>query len=177
MKSLGKVDLSAAHLCLYLGFKGDAQTLNLPKANWWYYPAEFDHDALTKRFAADPSSEFPVIYVSFPAAKDPSWADRFPGRSTVEVITVAPFEQFAPWQDTRWHKRGEDYDTFKEQLTERMLGKLYELEPHLAPHIDHCELSTPLSTKHFVTTKRVKSTVSNMTQPAFTFEVCDHRRP
>ena len=34
MKSLGKVDSSAAHLCLYLGFKGDAQTLNLPKANW-----------------------------------------------------------------------------------------------------------------------------------------------
>ena len=148
-QSLKKVDSSAAHLCLYLGFNKDAKTLNLPKANWWYYPPEFDHDALTQRFAADPNSEFPVIYVSFPAAKDPTWDERFPGRSTVEVITVAPFDQFAPWRDTRWHKRGEDYDAFKAKLTERMLKKLYELEPHLEPHLDHCELSTPLSTRHF----------------------------
>jgi all-trans-retinol 13,14-reductase len=30
-----------------------------------------------------------------------------------------------------------------------MLDKLYELEPQLKPHLDHCELSTPLSTRHF----------------------------
>ena len=149
MKSLTKVESSSAHLCLYLGFSKDAATLNLPKANWWYYPPEFDHDAITKRFARDYEAEFPVIYVSFPAAKDPSWSERFPNRSTVEVITVAPFDQFAPWTDTRWHKRGKAYDEFKGQLTERMLGKLYELEPHLEAHLDHCELSTPLSTRHF----------------------------
>ena len=101
LQSLEKVEVSASHLCLYLGYKGNADALNLPKANWWYYPPEFDHDALTDRFAKDSNADFPVIYVSFPAAKDPSWSERFPDRSTVEVITVAPFDQFLPWLDTR----------------------------------------------------------------------------
>jgi all-trans-retinol 13,14-reductase len=148
-QSLTKVESSAAHLCLYLGFNGDAASHNLPKANWWYYPPEYDHDALTQRFAQDANADFPVIYVSFPAAKDPTWSERFPGRSTVEVITVAPFDQFKPWLDTRWHKRGDEYNDLKASITERMLGKLYELEPQLKAHLDHCELSTPLSTKHF----------------------------
>lgn len=148
-KTVKRVQNSAAHLCLYLGFNGDAASHNLPKANWWYYPDEYDHDRLTERFAKDSNAEFPVIYVSFPAAKDPTWTERFPDRSTVEVITVAPFEQFKPWLDTRWHKRGEAYNDLKAQISERMLEKLYELEPQLRPHLDHCELSTPLSTRHF----------------------------
>ena len=148
-QSLERVGSSAAHLCLYLGFNKSPEELKLPRANWWYYPAEFDHDALTQRFSRDPEADFPVIYVSFPAAKDPSWSARFPDRSTVEVITVAPFEQFNSWLDTRWHKRGADYEELKARLSERMLNKLYELEPHLRPHLDHCELSTPLSTRHF----------------------------
>ena len=147
--TIKSVESSAAHLCLYLGFNGDAASHNLPKANWWYYPNVYDHDSLTQRFAKDSNADFPVIYVSFPAAKDPTWAERFPNRSTVEVITVAPFEQFKPWLDTRWHKRGDSYNDLKAQISERMLEKLYELEPQLRPHLDHCELSTPLSTRHF----------------------------
>jgi all-trans-retinol 13,14-reductase len=149
MQSLTRVKSSASHLCLYLGFNQSPEALELPRANWWYYPPEFDHDALTERFAQDSSADFPVIYVSFPAAKDPSWSERFPDRSTVEVITVAPFEQFAPWADTRWHKRGAEYEELKERFSERMLTKLYELEPQLKPHLDHIELSTPLTTRHF----------------------------
>ena len=153
-KSLKRVDHSASHLCLYLGFKGRVDELNLPKANWWYYPAEFDHDSLINKFNNDTNAEFPVIYVSFPAAKDPSWHERFPDRSTVEVITVASFDQFTPWLDTKWHKRGEEYAALKEQISGRMLDKLYELEPQLKEHLDHCELSTPLSTRHFCNYER-----------------------
>ena len=148
-KTTVRTERSAAHLCLYLGFNQGVDALSLPRANWWYYPNEYDHDALFNRFQVDSDAEFPVTYVSFPAAKDPSWTERHPDRSTVEVITVAPFERFKPWLDTRWHKRGEDYDKLKEHLTKRLLRKLYELEPQLEPHLDHCELSTPLSTRHF----------------------------
>lgn len=146
---LTRVDSSASHLCLYLGFKGRVDELNLPKANWWYYPPEFDHDSLVENFSKDTTAEFPVIYVSFPAAKDPTWHDRFPDRSTVEVITVAQFDQFTPWLDTRWRKRGGEYEALKESISERMIQKLYQLEPQLEGQLDHCELSTPLSTRHF----------------------------
>ena len=149
LSHLKQVGSSASHLCLYLGFKGRVDELKLPKANWWYYPDLYDHDQLVERFAQDSAADFPVIYVSFPAAKDPSWHDRFPNQSTVEVITVANFDQFTPWLESKWHKRGADYEAFKESLSQRMLSKLFELEPQLEAHLDHCELSTPLSTRHF----------------------------
>ena len=149
---LTRVDSSAAHLCAYLGFDESTANLDLKPANWWYYPPVYDHDALIRDFFADPKAEFPVIYASFPSAKDPSWAERFPGRS-VEIITGL-HEWFTQWEDTKWHKRGAEYDDLKAQLTERMLVKLYELEPQLKGKADHIELSTPLSTRHFCNYER-----------------------
>jgi all-trans-retinol 13,14-reductase len=149
LECLQKIEHSAAHLCLYLGFKEKYQDLQLQAANWWYYPPEFDHDAIMSRFLKDPQAELPVIYTSFPSAKDPSWSERFPNSSTVEVITVAPYELFSQWEGSRWHKRGADYEAYKEEWAQRMLSKLYELEPQLKGKVDHCELSTPLSTQHF----------------------------
>jgi all-trans-retinol 13,14-reductase len=148
-KCVKAVTRSAAHICLYLGFNGTTETLNLPKANWWYYPKEYDHDLNVQRYVDDPKAPFPVVYASFPSAKDPSWAQRFPDRSTVELVTLAPYDWFAPWENEKWGKRGDGYNQLKGEFTERLLGKLFELEPHLQPAVDHVELSTPLSTRHF----------------------------
>ena len=62
---------SVAHFGLYLGFKENYEDLNLQKANYWIYPENsYDHDANVARYLADPSAEFPVVYISFPSAKD-----------------------------------------------------------------------------------------------------------
>ncbi|MBL92070.1 MAG: FAD-dependent oxidoreductase [Myxococcales bacterium] len=140
---------SACHLGLYIGFKESSQSLNLPKANWWYYPPVYDHDKLCADFLADPNAPFPVTYVSFPSAKDPSWDDRYPNRSTVDVITLTNYEWFREWEGTKWHKRGEAYEAKKAEFTERLLNNLYKLEPQLKGKVDHAELSTPLSTQQF----------------------------
>ncbi len=140
---------SACHLGLYIGFKESSQDLNLPKANWWYYPPVYDHDKLCADFLADSSAPFPVTYVSFPSAKDPSWEDRYPGRSTVDVITLTKYDWFKEWDGTKWHKRGDGYEEKKAEFTQRLLENLFYLEPQLRGKVDHAELSTPLSTKHF----------------------------
>ncbi|MBV70002.1 MAG: FAD-dependent oxidoreductase [Myxococcales bacterium] len=146
---LRKLENSAAHICLYLGLNGTSDELKLPKANWWYYPENYDHDDNVERYLADRNAEFPVVYTSFPSAKDPSWDTRFPDRSTVELVTLAPFEWFQPWVDKKWGKRGADYDALKQNFSDRLLQKLFELEPQLEAALDHVELSTPLSTRHF----------------------------
>jgi all-trans-retinol 13,14-reductase len=51
-------------------------------------------------------------------------------------------------------KRGAVYDNLKEVITKRLLKELYKQLPHLEGHIDHCELSTPLTTQHFVNYKK-----------------------
>ncbi|MCB0033015.1 MAG: NAD(P)/FAD-dependent oxidoreductase, partial [Anaerolineales bacterium] len=146
-----QVQPSAAHMCLYLGFKETAAELGLQKANYWIYPdGQYDHDLNVERFVEDATAEFPVVYISFPSAKDPHWEERYPGRATVDIITLAPYDWFEKWEGTSWKRRGADYEAFKEGLKERLLEVLYRYEPQLRGKVDHAELSTPLSTKDFV---------------------------
>ncbi|MCI4668006.1 MAG: NAD(P)/FAD-dependent oxidoreductase [Bacteroidia bacterium] len=151
---LEKVEPSAAHLCLYLGLNGSPDELKLPKANYWVYPEDLDHDASIERYLQDQDAEFPVVYISFPSAKDPSWSERYPGRSTIDIITVVPYDIFQKWEDTRWKKRGEDYESLKDKFTQRLLEVLYKKEPQLRGKIDHMELSSPITTRHFMNYER-----------------------
>jgi len=139
---------SFAHVSLYVGCKHDTAALGLSKANRWVY-AHHDHDRAVADYTRDPEAPLPVTYLSFPSAKDPDFARRFPGRATIEVIGVAPYEWFAKWEDTSWKKRGADYDALKQQITDRLLAALVKECPQLAGKIDHAELSTPLTTRHF----------------------------
>jgi len=144
-----KLSRSASHVSLYIGLEGTAEELKLGKANYWIYPDDYDHDLTLSKFLKNPDETFPVIYISFPSAKDPNWEERYPGKSTIEIITMAPYDWFNKWEGTKWKKRGEDYEAFKEQLAQRMLEYLYEKEPQVKGKIDFYELSTPLSTRHF----------------------------
>lgn len=147
---LQKVTPSAAHACLYIGLNGTPEELKLPKANYWIYPDDLDHDGCVDRYEKDLDAPFPVVYISFPAAKDPNWGERYPGKSTIDIITVMPFDIFKEWEDTRWKKRGESYEEMKEKFAQRLLKVLYEKEPQVKGKIDHYELSSPVTTKHFM---------------------------
>jgi all-trans-retinol 13,14-reductase len=141
---------SSAHICAYLGFNGTAQDLDLPRANQWIYPAGDDHDAAVAAFLADPDgAELPVVYISFPSAKDPTWSERYPGTSTVELISLCPSDRYAAWQGTPWKKRGQDYERLKAHDLARMMVHLHRLFPQLEGKLVHSELSTSLSTAHF----------------------------
>jgi len=143
-----KVELSAASLCLYAGFKGSASELGLPKTNYWVYPSA-DHDGNVQAFESRQSEAMPLIYISFPSAKDPSWDARYPHKSTVEIVAPTLPQWFEQWKGSTWGKRGEDYEAFKAQLTEQLLETLYRFQPQLREHLDFCELGTPLSTEWF----------------------------
>ena len=143
-----KISPSPAHLCLYVGLRHTAEELGLTGTNLWVL-RDADHDGNFTRFLRDPEAPFPSVYISFPSAKDPSFQRRYPGRATIEVITLAPYEWFAPWADTRWKRRGADYEAFKVRFAERLLDQLYLHVPQVRGKVDYWELSTPLSTRHF----------------------------
>ena len=153
-KQLEKVNPSVAHTCLYIGLKGSPQTLKLPKNNLWIYPEKGDHDTIVANYLKDPQAPFPLVYVSFPAAKDPSWSDRYPDRSTIDIITLLPFDLVKKWEGTQWMKRGKDYEQLKADISNRLLEILYQQLPHLRGKVDHSEISTPLTTQKFVNYKK-----------------------
>jgi len=145
---LKRVKPSMAHLGVYIGLKETAEQLGLPKTNFWIYPGN-DFDAAVNGFMDDPQAPFPVVYISFPSAKDPDYERRRPGTATIEIVAPAPFEWFEKWQGTTWGKRGEVYEAFKAELGERLMQHLYEKLPQLKGKVDYYEISTPLSTDHF----------------------------
>ena len=146
--AIEEVRPSVGHLCLYIGFRETAEQLELPKTNFWIYPHN-DFDRAVEEFRKNGEAPFPVVYISFPSAKDPDYLNRHPGTATIEIVAPAPYEQFEKWQGTTWGKRGDDYEVLKETLSERLLAHLYEKLPQLEGKVDYYELSTPLSTEWF----------------------------
>ncbi len=147
---LKKVKRSVAHASLYIGLEGTPEELDIPKTNYWVFPKENDHDTCINNYLKDLSQPFPLVYLSFPSAKDPDWSDRYPGKSTIDVITLIPYETFEEWAGTSWKKRGEIYENKKEEIAQRLLKEVYKQLPQVKGKVNCYELSTPLTTEHFV---------------------------
>jgi all-trans-retinol 13,14-reductase len=146
---LRKLQPSTAHFTLYVGLSQSDAALGLEGTNLWVYPS-FDHDANVERFARSPDAPLPGVYLSFPSAKDPDFQRRHPGKSTVEAVTMLPYAAFARWEDTRWKRRGDEYDALKERIATRLRAELEQQVPSVAGNIAHTELSTPVTTRHFM---------------------------
>ena len=154
LRDLQRVPGSVAHLSLYIGVKQSARDLGLTGTNLWIYPSSnggaCDHDANFARFQHDPSAPFPALYISFPSAKDPEFERRHPGRATLEGVVFVPYQWFARWEDSRWKHRAAEYDEFKQAFAHRIQSEVERNVPAVAGKIDCAELSTPLTTRHFM---------------------------
>lgn len=147
-EALARIPPSMSHLCLYVGIRREPGEPEFPGANLWVFPGP-DHDANVARFNADPEQPFPLQFISFPSAKDPTFEQRYPGRSTIEIVVPVPYDWFARWSDTRWKRRGPEYDAFKAKFSERLLRELELHVPGVKGRVERSELSTPLTTAHF----------------------------
>lgn len=145
---LKRVGLSAPHLVLHVGLEGSTAEIGLPRHNLWVYPNP-DHDGNVARFLEDPTAPFPMLFISSSAARDPDFEARYPGRATLEVITVANWDWFRPWADTRRGHRHPDYLAFKARMTERLLAALEDLLPQVRGRVKVAELGTSLSTVEY----------------------------
>ncbi len=142
------LERSMASVCLYLGLSKDGADLNLPKTNWWIYPSK-DYEHHVAQFKEDPELDFPLVFISFPSVKDPQWSDRYPNKSTIEIVAPTFHELFSKWSHTTWNQRGEEYETMKESISQRLIKELLKRRPDLEQYIEYYELSTTLSTDYF----------------------------
>ena len=148
LAGLNNIKPSVSHACIYIGLNATDEVLQLPKHNIWYYE-NYDLDAANEQHLKVKDSPSPVFYISFPSAKDSSWQTKHPGTASIQVIGSYPYEWVQQWENTQWEKRGDEYDAKKEALKQAFLEKLIKILPQIKDHIELCELSTPLSTKHF----------------------------
>lgn len=150
-RSASRHPASPAHVCLYLGFKGDIASAGATRQCQWYYDTWSHEKGVWK---VDPSKKeqdrCPILFTSFPSLKDPKHDPGPEHRHTGEIVTFVPWETFQQWKDTPWRRRGEDYEAFKESIAQSMLKELFRQNPDLEPLLDYYELSTPLSTDLFM---------------------------
>ena len=145
---LNKIKASVSHVCIYVGLNGSDEELKLPKHNIWLYD-NYQLDNSQEHHLQTKNSVSPVSYISFPSAKDPDWQKKHPGTATIQVIASFPYNWMKQWEEEKWQKRGDEYEKVKEEIKNKLLEKLYETLPQTKGKVEVCELSTPLSTKHF----------------------------
>ncbi len=148
VKTFEQLKPSSAHVCLYLGFKGDIRRAGAGAANQWFYEVWDSEDDAWRVTPTGALPAAPVLYVSFPSLKDP--LHTAPEQHTGEVVTFVPWEVFEPWREKKWRRRGDDYEAFKRRMADRLLEQLYEKMPGLKGMVEFAELSTPITTEHFV---------------------------
>ncbi len=143
---LKRIKPTESYICLHIGLNGSTKDLNLKDTNFWVYP-DYNHDKNVEISKESINNQFPVVYISFPSAKDPDWEKDHPGKSAMEAITFSSISWFDKWNNLDWKKRGEEYEKLKEDLSNRLLETVYNYVPTIKGKVDYFELSTPLTTR------------------------------
>jgi all-trans-retinol 13,14-reductase len=173
VEEVGSLNPAPAHVCLYLGFKGDIREAGAGPANKWFYNV-WDSDAGLWDIPAEGLlPECPVLYTSFPSLKDPHHDPGDGPFHTGEVVTFVPYERFEPWKQQPWRKRDGEYTAFKERISDQLLKQLFERMPKLEGMLDYAELGTPISTEHFC--RPMRGSIYGI-EPTIDRYACDHLR-
>jgi all-trans-retinol 13,14-reductase len=132
-----------AHVALYLGLEGDIGSMGGSPSNHWFYETWDLESALWQDPVRNPVA--PVLYISFPSLKDPSYDPGPRKLHTVEAYAYTDWQAFARWQDSIPGRRPAAYRKLKAQIEKRLVAQFSRYFPALAPLIRYSEVSTPLS--------------------------------
>ncbi|KAK3603232.1 hypothetical protein CHS0354_007562 [Potamilus streckersoni] len=175
------VGVSISNLTVFVGLNGSTEELGLTAGNTWSY---FDVDVeracanfldLTLEEAAE--AEVPLMFISFPSAKDPSWEKQYPGKSSALLITLCPYDWFTPWEKQKCQHRSEDYVDLKERIGKQMWLQCQQLFPKLEGKLEYMDVGTPLSNKHYLGAPKGEMYGLNNTLSRFSPEVSMELRP
>ena len=126
-----------AAMNVFLGLNASAEELGVKRQNVWAFTSnDIDKDALDY-FHLDVDqaldADVPLMFISFPSAKDPEWSNH-PGRennSTCAIVTLANWEWFSKWEDNQVKKRGDDYEEVKQAIGHKMIEQTCKLFPQV----------------------------------------------
>ncbi len=99
--------------------------------------------------------DWPANYAAFftEDAHNPGYAE------SVSILSYIHYDEVAQWQDTvnytaDPHERGEGYEAFKQERSEKLLDKLYQCIPELKGNITEHSAATPLTYRDYTATPK-----------------------
>ena len=158
--TLNKVKSGIATLHLFVGLRGNYEELDVKvRSNIWAF---IDSNLKTIQGYVSGTPEdakekgIPSLFISFPSTKDPTWKERFPGKTTCAVIALAPYEWFEIWKDDH-EKMGQyspEYHNLKKNLGNKIWTQVLEMFPQLEGKVECFEIGTPLTNRYFLSSPR-----------------------
>ncbi|NXN99424.1 RETST reductase, partial [Rhinopomastus cyanomelas] len=142
---------------VFVGLKGSKEELGLEATNYFLYPGD-DLDEATSRYLAssreEAAKDIPVLFVTCPSAKDPTWEMRHPGKSTMAIVTFTKYEWFEEWKDKPVHKRGDDYEELKKTFVDTIMQMVFKLYPRIEDRVEYLSSGTPVTNCHYIGSPR-----------------------
>uniref|UniRef100_A0AAQ5ZNS8 All-trans-retinol 13,14-reductase n=1 Tax=Amphiprion ocellaris TaxID=80972 RepID=A0AAQ5ZNS8_AMPOC len=133
-KQLGMMKNGEGGLSIFLGLNGTKEDLGLKADNYWIF-SENNFDELVEEYLnrdrEDSAKKVPLLFVASPSAKDPTWEERSPGKSTLSLVSFANYQWFEEWKDGKVTNRGHDYKALKQAFIDSILEVVMDVFPKI----------------------------------------------
>ena len=146
-------------MSVYVGLKGTAEELDLKGKHYWAFwtpKGKENLDLVCQEYVdregptAATDGVVPLLFISFPSAKDPLWANKHPGKSTATIVTFANYDWFEEWEDGRVMHRGEEYEKRKKAFGELIWSQTVALFPQLKDKVEYFDVGTPVTNRYYI---------------------------
>ena len=145
-----KVGSSTGFIYCFVNLDGTSEELDIRDSNLWIYPNK-DYDKLLDEFEQDIEKNPMPLFIASSSAKDSSWNERYPNKSSAIILTMGKKEWFKQWENEECMKRNLDYKDLKETMGQRMLNEgLYKYYPKTKGKVTHYEMGTPLTNQFYL---------------------------
>uniref|UniRef100_A0A672H4Z0 All-trans-retinol 13,14-reductase n=1 Tax=Salarias fasciatus TaxID=181472 RepID=A0A672H4Z0_SALFA len=153
-QQLGMMKNGEGGLSIFVGLNGTKEELGLKADNYWIFSENnFDElvDEYLKGDREESSKKIPLLFVASPSAKDPTWEERAPGKSTLSLVSFANYSWFEEWKDGKVTNRGPDYKELKQAFIDTALDVVLDVFPKITrDKIEYIDAGTPITNTHYI---------------------------
>ena len=147
---LNTISSNLTYNFLFVGFDTDSESLGLNSSNIYCWPEESFDDCVNK-YEKEPYSGtyLPPMFIASNSAKDSSWNKRYPGKSTVCVISWSNTDIFNSSGEPNKNRETE-YINNKKCIENMMWKVLLKHFPKCKDHIKYTSTATGESVKYYL---------------------------